>query len=137
MSKPRKHIWQYTIHARQQRNNPSRDPAPSIKECFLSRICLTINIVLIIHGRMLNSKLQVYEHCCRIQRKKNGVWEPMPELTITSPYVHSIVDSNTFTMGNPKSTPYARVDFIPQSGTLDLTSDQDVELVEQTYVNND
>jgi hypothetical protein len=25
----------------------------------------------------------------------------MPELTITSPYVHSRVDSNTFTMGNP------------------------------------
>ncbi len=27
----------------------------------------------------------------------------MPELTITSPYVHSKVDSNTFTMGNPMS----------------------------------
>jgi hypothetical protein len=26
---------------------------------------------------------------------------PMPELTITSPYVQSRVDSNTFTMGNP------------------------------------
>jgi hypothetical protein len=25
----------------------------------------------------------------------------MPELTITSPYVHSVVDSNTFTIGNP------------------------------------
>jgi hypothetical protein len=25
----------------------------------------------------------------------------MPELTITSPYVHSRVDSNTFTIGNP------------------------------------
>jgi hypothetical protein len=30
-----------------------------------------------------------------------GVWDPMPELTITSPYVHSRFDSNTFTMGNP------------------------------------
>ncbi len=38
----------------------------------------------------------------RIQ-KKHGVWDPMPEfeLTITSPNVHSRVDFNTFTMGNP------------------------------------
>jgi hypothetical protein len=35
----------------------------------------------------------------RIQRKTWSVWDPMPELTITSPYVHSRVDSNTFTMG--------------------------------------
>jgi hypothetical protein len=34
-------------------------------------------------------------------KEKHGVWEPMPELTITSPYVYSSVDSNTFTMGNP------------------------------------
>ncbi len=35
--------------------------------------------------------------------KKHGVWDPMPELTITSPYVVSRVDSNTCTctMGNP------------------------------------
>jgi hypothetical protein len=32
---------------------------------------------------------------------KHGVLDPMPELTITSPYVHSRVDSNTFTMDNP------------------------------------
>ncbi len=33
-------------------------------------------------------------------------WDPMPVSTITSPYVHSRVDSNTFTMGNamPQST---------------------------------
>jgi len=48
---------------------------------------------------------------------------------ITSPYVHSKVDSKTFTMGiyMPESTltlQYARVDFIPQSGTLDLASGQ-------------
>ncbi len=32
--------------------------------------------------------------------ENHGVWDPMPELTIsiTSPYVHSRVD--TFTMGN-------------------------------------
>ncbi len=42
----------------------------------------------------------------RPKPKKNMVWDPMPELTITSPYVHFRVDSNTFTMGNlmPEST---------------------------------
>ncbi len=35
------------------------------------------------------------------------------------PYVHSRVDSNTFTMGGQ---PYAIVDFIPQSGTFDFVS---------------
>ncbi len=37
---------------------------------------------------------------------KHGVWDPRPEFSITSPYVHSRVDSNTFTMGNlmPEST---------------------------------
>jgi hypothetical protein len=34
-------------------------------------------------------------------KEKHGVWDPMLELTITSPYVCSRVDSNTFTMGNP------------------------------------
>ncbi len=51
--------------------------------------------------------------------KKNMVyWSlgPYDELTITSPCVHSRVDSNTFPMGNPVP------DFIPQSGTLDLAS---------------
>jgi hypothetical protein len=32
-------------------------------------------------------------------KEKYGVSDPMPELTITSPYVHFRVDSNTFTMG--------------------------------------
>jgi hypothetical protein len=47
--------------------------------------------------------------------------------SITSPYVYSRVDSNTFTMGTGQ--PYARVDLNPmpeltlsQSGTLDLAS---------------
>jgi hypothetical protein len=34
-------------------------------------------------------------------KETHGVWDPMPELTITSPYVHSSIDSNTFTKGNP------------------------------------
>ncbi len=33
-------------------------------------------------------------------KEKRGVWDLMPDLTITSPYVHSRVDSNTFIMGN-------------------------------------
>ncbi len=34
-------------------------------------------------------------------KKKMGVWGPMPQMTITSRYVHSRVDSNTFIIGNP------------------------------------
>jgi hypothetical protein len=34
-------------------------------------------------------------------KEKHGVWDPMPGVTITSLYVHSRVDANTFTMGNP------------------------------------
>jgi hypothetical protein len=57
-------------------------------------------------------------------KEKHGVWDPTPELTITSPYVHFRVDSNTFTMDNmPESTlTHCRVYFTPQSDTLDLAS---------------
>ncbi len=55
-------------------------------------------------GGCWEGKYQDYCNVCaarsRIQRK-HGVWDPMPDLTIISPYVHSRVDSNTFTMGNP------------------------------------
>ncbi len=34
-------------------------------------------------------------------KEKHGVRNPIPELTITWPYVYSRVDSNTFTMVNP------------------------------------
>jgi hypothetical protein len=39
----------------------------------------------------------------RPNQKKNMVYrkDPMPELTLTSSYVHSRVDSITFTTGNP------------------------------------
>jgi hypothetical protein len=52
----------------------------------------------------------------------------MPELIITSPYVHSRVASSSFTMGNPmpESTLtlcQSQVDFISISGTLDLASE--------------
>jgi hypothetical protein len=66
-------------------------------------------------------------------KEKHGVWDPIPEMTITSPFVHSRVDSNTFFMGNPMPestlTLYAKVDFIPQSGTLDMASDYDTSLL--------
>jgi hypothetical protein len=44
-------------------------------------------------------------------KEKHVVWDPMPELTITSPYVHSRVDSNTFSMSIGQ--PYAKVDLNP------------------------
>jgi hypothetical protein len=34
-------------------------------------------------------------------KEKQGIWDPEPELTITSAYVDSRVDSNTCTMDNP------------------------------------
>jgi hypothetical protein len=34
-------------------------------------------------------------------KEKHGVWNPMPELTITSPYVRSRVNCSTFTMVDP------------------------------------
>jgi hypothetical protein len=36
-------------------------------------------------------------------KENHWVWDPMPELTITSPYVYFRVDFNLFTMGNPMS----------------------------------
>jgi hypothetical protein len=61
------------------------------------------------------------------KEKHGGVWDPMPELTIASPYVHFRVDANTFKMHGPL---YSTVDLnpmpestlSPQSGTLDLAS---------------
>ncbi len=67
----------------------------------------------------------------------------MPELTITSPYIHSKVDLNTLSwgaLGNPMPqwtvTLSLRVDFIPQSGTQDLASGngfQHVHIVQLFY----
>jgi hypothetical protein len=64
------------------------------------------------------------------------VWDLMPELTITSPYVHSRVDSNIFTVGPGPAC--VRVDFIPQSGTLDLASNSNsiVKLPDAIAENN-
>ncbi len=38
-------------------------------------------------------------------KEKLGVWDSLPELTITSTYVDSRIDSNTCTTGNPMSEP--------------------------------
>ncbi len=57
-------------------------------------------------------------------KEKHGVLDLMPELATNSPYVHSKVDSSTLKMGNPMpESTLTRVDFIPQSGTLDLASE--------------
>jgi hypothetical protein len=53
--------------------------------------------------------------CCTdeaVFKEKHGVWDPMLELTITSPYIESRVDLNPL-----------RVDFVPQSGTKNMASD--------------
>ncbi len=41
-----------------------------------------------------------------LPKERHGVWNKMPELTITSPYIHSRVDFKIFTVGNslPEST---------------------------------
>jgi hypothetical protein len=57
------------------------------------------------------------------QSQFTAVLRPNPkknmELTITSPYAYSRVDSNTFTMGNPMPESTLTVSL---SGTLDLAS---------------
>ncbi len=34
-------------------------------------------------------------------KEQHGVWDPVPGLTTTSPYVNSRENTNTFTTGNP------------------------------------
>jgi hypothetical protein len=49
-----------------------------------------------------HTTIQVFQSSSEAESKeKHGIWDPMPELTITSPYVHSRIDSNTFAMGSP------------------------------------
>jgi hypothetical protein len=60
-------------------------------------------------------------------KEKHGVWDPWPELTITSPYVDYRVDLThvpwaTLCQGWPET--YATVDFIPQSGTKNFASEE-------------
>jgi hypothetical protein len=46
-------------------------------------------------------------------KEKHGVWDPRPELTITSPYVPSRAVSNKCTMGMGIGQPNARVNLYP------------------------
>jgi hypothetical protein len=53
------------------------------------------------------SSLNIFPEAPEAESKEEHcVWDLLPELTITSPYVHSRADSNTFTTGNqmPEST---------------------------------
>ncbi len=79
------------------------------------------DLVVIVVGRgpvLLNSG-GIFSHSEAESKEKHGVWDPVPELTITSPYVHS----NTLTMGNPMPefdlSPTPESTLSPQSGTLD------------------
>jgi hypothetical protein len=58
-------------------------------------------------------------------KEKHGVRDSMPELTITLPYVHSRVDSDTFTIGNamPKSTLTLCQSQLYPPVTFDMASD--------------
>ncbi len=69
--------------------------------------CLQQNML---YGTLCRSWLQTHLMSTQeLNRTKHGVWDPMLELTITSPYDESIVDSNkTWCM-----RPYAGVDYNP------------------------
>jgi hypothetical protein len=56
----------------------------------------TLSILLLSATGLLNAKTESEF------KEKHGIWDPVPELTITSPYDHS----NTFSMSNsmPEST---------------------------------
>jgi hypothetical protein len=53
------------------------------------------NFVKVTPGRKFSSRAEAES------KEKHCVLDPMPEFTIASPYVHSRVNSNKFTMGNP------------------------------------
>ncbi len=59
-------------------------------ETKLQKSCCTWSGVLCISTRIPEAE----------SKEKHGIWDPVPKLSITSPYVHFRVDSNTFTMGN-------------------------------------
>ncbi len=49
-------------------------------------------------------------------KEKHVIWDPMLELNITSTHLLRA------TLCQSRPYPYATIDFIPQAGTLDLTS---------------
>ncbi len=100
---------------------------PLISSLFLTMLALAVTVEnhdvynLIPNSQIiLNVGFAVYTFFWNLfyaeaeSKEKYGVRDPMPELTITSPYVHSRVDSNTFYHGQP----YARVHLILYQGRL-------------------
>jgi hypothetical protein len=86
-----------------------------------------IKLGYFLHKKEMTVTSCVYRY--RIQ-ERHGVWNPLPELNIISPYVHSTQSrlqiQHIYQSGNPlcqSRPPYARVGFITQSGTLDLALD--------------
>jgi hypothetical protein len=53
-------------------------------------------------------------------KEKHDVWDPIPELTIV--YNLTLCALQSRFQHIYRGQPYARVDFIPQSGSLDLAS---------------
>jgi hypothetical protein len=59
-------------------------------------------------------------------KEKHGMWDPMPELTITSPYVDSRVDSSTVPWATLRHT-VKRVDEVVRHPHL-VTQDQNTQV---------
>ncbi len=83
------------------------------------------------HRSLLRAFYARLERCRELRqseaesKEKYGVWDPMTELTLNSPNVHSRVDSNTFTMDNPmpeSTLKLCQSRLYPQFGTLDFVS---------------
>ncbi len=71
-----------------------------VREKFLSKLNAELHTIESARSCYCPRPVRSISAWGRIQRKLN-VWDPMPELTITSPYVHSRVNSSTFNLGNP------------------------------------
>jgi hypothetical protein len=59
----------------------------------VTTLASALSILLLSARGLLNAKTEAESI------EKHGVWDPMPEMTITPPYDHSRADFNTFTMG--------------------------------------
>jgi hypothetical protein len=61
----------------------------------------TLPLVSTLPLQYLYSRQQEIESTEAESKEKHCVWDPMPKLTITSPYAYSRVNSNTFAISNP------------------------------------
>jgi hypothetical protein len=87
-------------------NRVQYHPPPPISFCEGPRIIQKLKdvVVQILELPLYISILFASTQTEAESKEKHHVWYPMPDLTITSPYVHFVVDYNTFTMGMPEST---------------------------------